>query len=76
MNTFHIEDDFIELCKLIKNLGWVNTGGMAKHVIAEGLVTVNGTLELRKRYKTRQGDVVRYESHSVTVLSNEASHEH
>jgi ribosome-associated protein len=76
METYAIEDEFIELCRLLKVLGWVDTGGMAKQVIADGLVTVNGETELRKRYKTRPTNVVVYNGQTVTVTHQRLSHEH
>lgn len=67
METFHIDSPFIELCKLLKVLGWADNGGHAKAVIAEGHVQVNGLQELRKRYKTRVGDVVAYNGQTARV---------
>ncbi len=76
METFLIDDEFIELCRLLKVLGWVDTGGMAKQVIADGFVTVNGATELRKRYKTRPSDVVTFNNQSVTVTHQGMPNEH
>lgn len=45
-------EDFIELYKVLKVQGMSNAGGEAKHVIDEGLVTVNGEVETRKRKKS------------------------
>ncbi len=53
---FKLEDDYIELYKLLKLLDLVDTGGQAKMIVAEGYVTRNGTLETRKRAKIVVGD--------------------
>lgn len=47
-----------ELFKLLKFEGLVGSGGEAKSVISDGLVTVNGKVETRKRKKLLGGDVV------------------
>jgi ribosome-associated protein len=44
-----------------------HSGGTAKMMIAEGNVTVDGQVELRKRCKIRPGQVVEYEGRQVTV---------
>ena len=59
--------EFIELNNLLKIKGLCESGGMAKAVIAEGLVTVDGNVELRKRCKIRAGQVVEFAGHTITV---------
>ena len=50
----------IELYKILKLEGLVQSGGEAKHVIAEGRVTLNGEVETRKRKKIRSGDRIEF----------------
>lgn len=58
MEEFQLEGrEFIELHNLLKVTGLCASGGMAKAVIAEGLVKVDGNVELRKRCKIRAGQV-------------------
>jgi ribosome-associated protein len=59
--------EFIELNNLLKIKGLCPSGGMAKAVIAEGLVTVDGNVELRKRRKIRAGQVVQFDGHAIIV---------
>jgi len=59
--------EFIELNNLLKIKGLCESGGMAKAVIAEGLVTVDGKVELRKRCKIRAGQVVEFDGHAIIV---------
>ncbi len=68
MNEFPLRDEFIELIKLLKVMNFVESGGMAKAAVDEGLVTVNGEVESRKRRKLIAGDVVQFDTQSVTVL--------
>ncbi|MDP2156473.1 MAG: RNA-binding S4 domain-containing protein [Nitrospirota bacterium] len=59
--------EYIELNNLLKVMGLCETGGMAKAAIAEGLVKVNGSVELRKRCKLRKGDKIEFEGHGIIV---------
>ena len=69
MQTFELLDrDYIELNNLLKVTGVCASGGIAKLLIADGLVTVDGQLELRKRCKIRQGQVVEFEGEKISVV--------
>lgn len=59
--------EFIELNNLLKVTGLCHSGGMAKMVIADGAVFVDGTIETRKRCKIRSGQTVQFETTKVTV---------
>ncbi|MFL5786086.1 MAG: RNA-binding S4 domain-containing protein [Bacteriovoracaceae bacterium] len=61
-------DEFIALCDLLKATDLTDTGGEAKHVIAEGQVKVDGATELRKRCKIRSGQLVEYKGKQVKVI--------
>ncbi len=59
----------INLTQVLKLGGLVMNGGEAKALIADGLVFVNGEVELRKRRQMALGDVVRIEGGpSVTLV--------
>ncbi|MFI6496402.1 RNA-binding S4 domain-containing protein [Nonomuraea typhae] len=64
---FELNSDFIPLCDLLKYCGITETGGLAKHLIAEGVVEVDGEVELRKTRKIRSGQVVTGEGFSIHV---------
>lgn len=64
---FPIHGEYIELCKLLKAANLVMSGGEGKEVVAQGLVTVNGETETRKRCKIRPGQIVEFESTAITV---------
>ncbi|MDD4505184.1 MAG: RNA-binding S4 domain-containing protein [Sulfurospirillaceae bacterium] len=53
---FELEEDFIELFKLLKVTGVAESGGQAKMLIEEGAVKRNGEVELRKRAKIVLGE--------------------
>lgn len=67
--ALHSGDDFIELYKVLKVQGMTNAGGEAKHFIDEGLVTVNGEVETRKRKKIVVGDIVSFNGDSVQIIA-------
>ncbi|WP_345972225.1 RNA-binding S4 domain-containing protein [Sulfurimonas diazotrophicus] len=56
--TYTIEDEYIELYKLIKLLDLVDSGGQAKQLIEDELVYRNGEIETRKRAKIRPGETI------------------
>ncbi len=55
---FALRGDFITLDALLKATGLAPSGGIAKMMIAEGRVQVDGRDELRKTCKIRAGQVV------------------
>jgi ribosome-associated protein len=57
----------VELYKLFKIAGMAS-GGEAKLWIAEGLVTLNGKVETRKRKKTVSGDVVAFDEYTFRLV--------
>jgi ribosome-associated protein len=65
---FTLKDEYIELCKLLKAVNLVMSGGEGKEVVAQGLVQVNGELETRKRCKIRAGQIVEFADQTITVL--------
>lgn len=64
---FNLENDYIELNKLLKVTGLCATGGMAKVVIDEGLVKVDGKTEYRKRCKIKKGQSIEFEEDVIKV---------
>ena len=68
MQIFELEEhDFIELNKLLKIMQLASSGGEAKQLIDEGLVTVNGEVEKQRRKKLRKGDKVVFQALEVEV---------
>ena len=43
-----ITTDYIKLDSFLKYVQWVDSGGMAKMVVSDGLVYVNGEMEQRR----------------------------
>jgi ribosome-associated protein len=66
---FSIRDEYIELCSLLKAANLVMSGGEGKEVVAQGLVTVDGQLELRKRCKIRSGQRIEFQGNTIDVVA-------
>ena len=62
-----IRTPFIKLEQLMKLAGLVDTGGLAKGIIQDGHVQVNGEVCTMRGKKIRSGDVVTVEGYAVTV---------
>ncbi len=58
VQTITLDTVPIELSALLKFAGVTESGGEAKQVIREGLVSVNGEVETRKGRKLNPGDRV------------------
>lgn len=53
-----IRDESIRLGQFLKLANLIESGAEAKGVIADGLVSVNGQVEVRRGRQLRDGDVV------------------
>ncbi|WP_154179922.1 RNA-binding S4 domain-containing protein [Vibrio furnissii] len=58
----------VELYKVLKIANVVSGGGEAKYAIAEGYVAVNGELEMRKRRKLYDGDLVEFNEEYYLII--------
>lgn len=56
--TVELTTETIPLSALLKLAGLAESGGQAKHWVLEGLVRVNGEVEVRRGAKIRAGDRV------------------
>ncbi len=61
MNTIHISTDSIKLDQFLKWANLVQSGGEAKLIIREGIVMVNGEIELRRGRNLVPGDEIEVE---------------
>lgn len=68
MEEITIKTEYIKLDQLLKFVNAVDGGGMAKNVILEGLVKVNGEVVLQRGKKIRNGDCVEFENNKYTVI--------
>ena len=66
---YELNDEYIELFKLLKVLDLVDSGAEAKLIVADGHVKRNGETELRKRAKIRSGDIIEVAEVVIEVFS-------
>ena len=57
-HDFVLDRDHVELHQLLKLVGVVDSGGAGKHLVATGIVRVDGAPESRKSAKLRAGQRV------------------
>ncbi|MCV7201648.1 RNA-binding S4 domain-containing protein [Mycolicibacterium peregrinum] len=62
-----IRDESIRLGQFLKLASLIDSGADAKSVIADGLVSVNGEVELRRGRQLRPGDTVAFAGRSARV---------
>lgn len=62
-----LRDDFIKLGQALKAAGLVGSGVEAKVVINDGLVLVNGNVELQRGKKLYNNDVVEYNNEKIFI---------
>ncbi|MFH2140196.1 MAG: RNA-binding S4 domain-containing protein [Pseudomonadota bacterium] len=66
---FQLRGEFIALCDLLKLTGVSDSGGAAKALVADGAVSVDGQVELRKTAKIRAGQVVALTGVRIRVVA-------
>lgn len=62
-----IQTEFIKLDALLKFAALVGTGGEAKYVISEGMVSVNGEACTMRGKKLRPGDTVTFGDETIEI---------
>ena len=67
MEKIKIETEFIKLDALLKFAVLVGSGGEAKTVIADGMVSVNGEVCTMRGKKIRSGDTVEFAENTLVV---------
>ena len=70
--TFELRSEFVELNQLLKLSGLCDSGGAGKNLVASGVVSVDGTKELRKTAKIRAGQTVGIGDVRISVLGVDA----
>ena len=71
MEKIKIKTEFIKLEQLLKYASLTGTGGEAKYVISEGMVSVNGEICTMRGKKIRPGDKVEFAENFLLVEADE-----
>lgn len=67
MEKFSLSEEYIQLNQLLKAMMWCSNGAEANNMIDNGLVKVNGEVELRRRNKIKKGFKVSFNNKTVTI---------
>ncbi len=65
--VFELNSEYIELCNLLKAVGIADSGGQGKMMVADGLVKVDGKIDLRKTAKIRANQLVEIGTQAIQV---------
>lgn len=68
MEEIKLREEYIKLGQALKAANLVDSGVMAKMVIQDGLVTVNGEVEYQRGKKLVDGDVVSFEGETIKII--------
>ena len=68
---FRLNREYVQLNQLLKLTGLCDSGGAGKALVAEGGVSVDGSVELRKTCKIRVGQIVRAGDVEISVVAAE-----
>ena len=66
---FELESDYVELNQLLKLVGFCDSGGAGKALVASGVVCVDGVTELRKTRKIRAENRITVAGHEIIVVA-------
>ena len=67
MEIIKLREDHIKLGQALKAANLVDSGVMAKMVIKDGIVKVNGETEFQRGKKLYDGDVVSFENETIKI---------
>lgn len=67
MEIIKLRDEYIKLGQALKAAGFVESGVDAKFVIQDGLVSVNGEIEVQRGKKLYAGDVVSFDGQEIRI---------
>ena len=68
MEIIKLRDEYIKLGQALKACNLVESGVDVKFVIQDGLVKVNGQVELQRGKKLYDGDVVSFDGTEIKIV--------
>ena len=68
MEQIKLKVESIKLGQALKAANLVDSGVMAKLVVQDGLVKVNGKVETQRGKKLTNGDIVSFEGETIEIL--------
>lgn len=67
MISVKLKDEFIKLGQALKVAGIVQSGVEAKYMIQDGLIKVNGKVEIQRGKKLYKGDIIETEKEEIRI---------
>ncbi|MDO4522459.1 MAG: RNA-binding S4 domain-containing protein [Eubacteriales bacterium] len=67
MQNIKLRDEFIKLGQALKAAGLVESGVDAKYAVQDGLVKVNGSVEIQRGKKLYDGDEIEFEGNIIKI---------
>ncbi len=68
MHQIKLRDEYIKLGQALKAAGLVDSGVGAKDVIIDGMVKVNGAVEVQRGKKLHDGDLVEFNGEQIKIV--------
>lgn len=68
MEEIKLREEYIKLGQALKAANLVDSGVMAKLVIQDGQVTVNGEVEYQRGKKLVDGDIVSFDGETIKIV--------
>ena len=68
MEVIKLRDEYIKLGQALKAAGIVDSGVIAKLVIKDGAVEVNGNVEYQRGKKLYDGDIVTVNGETIRIV--------
>jgi ribosome-associated protein len=67
MEVIKLREEYIKFGQALKAAGLVENGVDAKYAITDGLVKVNGEVEVQRGKKLYAGDIVEFEGEKIKI---------
>ena len=68
MEQIKLREEYIKLGQALKAAGLVDSGVDAKNEILDGMVKVNGEVEIQRGKKLHDGDIVEYNGEKIKIV--------
>jgi ribosome-associated protein len=68
MEQIKLREEYIKLGQALKAAGLVDSGVEAKEEILDGMVKVNGAVEVQRGKKLHDGDIVDYKGEQIQIV--------
>ena len=68
METIKLREEYIKLGQALKAVGLCESGVDAKFAIQDGLVKVNGNVEIQRGKKLYEGEIFEFDGNQIKIM--------